>query len=201
MWYQWLTPAPTMIIERPWVFGVFRELAGNANDVVTRHAGDLLGPGRAVGLDLVIVGGAVGVAQPALEAVVGKLQVVHAGHQRFAAVRQLQAFHRQLVQQDLVQRHAVEMLAVGAAEVREAHLGNVVMHAQQAELQLDFLLRLALALFQVPLALLAPAEADGACGATRSPLRLSIATVFHSGLFSWPSPSTRSAARSRRPAA
>ncbi|SVK52868.1 Uncharacterised protein [Acinetobacter baumannii] len=54
------------------------------------------------------------------------------------------------------------MLAVGTAEVREAHLGNVVMHAQQTELQLNFLLRLAFALFQVPLALLAPAETDGA---------------------------------------
>ncbi|MNG68638.1 hypothetical protein D3C79_269730 [compost metagenome] len=54
------------------------------------------------------------------------------------------------------------MLAVGAAEVREAHLGDLVMHAHQAKLQLHFLLRLAFALFQVPFALLAPAETDGA---------------------------------------
>ncbi|MNH31933.1 hypothetical protein D3C79_923450 [compost metagenome] len=64
------------------------------------------------------------------------------------------------MQQDLIQRHAIEVLTLGfyAAKIREAHLGDLVMGTQQTELQLHFLPALAFALFQVPFALLAPAE-------------------------------------------
>ncbi|MNG56470.1 hypothetical protein D3C79_145500 [compost metagenome] len=130
---------------------------------MARHAGDLLGPGRRVSFDVVVIRGAVGVVQATFQPVVGQRQIVDAGDQSFAAVRQAQTFYRQLVQQDLVQRHAVKVLALGfyAAKIREAHLGYLVMNAHQAELQLHILLALAFTLFQVPFALLAPTETDG----------------------------------------
>ncbi len=65
---------------------VFGKLTGNTDDVLARHAGDLLCPCRAVGVDLIVILRAVGIAQPTIQAVVGQGQIVDAGYQTFAAV-------------------------------------------------------------------------------------------------------------------
>ena len=89
-WYQWFIAAPMMTIERPLVFSALRgELARHRDDLVARHAGDLLRPGRRVGHVVVVGLGDVLAAEAAVDAVVGDEQVEHRGDQRLA-VRQLQ---------------------------------------------------------------------------------------------------------------
>ncbi|MNI29651.1 hypothetical protein D3C73_834720 [compost metagenome] len=73
------------------------------------------------------------------------------------------------------------MFTFGTAKVREPDVGHFVMYAQQAELQLDFLPVFTGALFQVPFALLAPAEAN-------RPLRchqLTVALIYGDGFPLW----------------
>ena len=54
------------------------------------------------------------------------------------------------------------MLGAFAAKIREADVGDIVVAAQQAQAQLNVFAGFAVALFQVPLAFVAPAEADRA---------------------------------------
>ncbi len=67
--------------------GVFGELAGDGDDLVARHPGDALLPGRGVGSVVVKVLGAT--AQATVDAVLGDLQVKHGGDHRVAFVTRL----------------------------------------------------------------------------------------------------------------
>ena len=140
--------------------GVFSELTGDTHDLCARYAGDLFRPCRGVGFHVVIAGRTVFIVQTTLQAVVRHGQVINGSDQRGRAVGQLQAFHRQLMHQDVLQLNLVEMFGTFAAEVREADLGDLVLATQHAQTQFRLFARRAVTLLKVPLALLAPAEAD-----------------------------------------
>ncbi len=142
------------------LISVVGKFTGNADNLATRNTGDLLGPGRGVGFHVVIAGCAVNVVQTTLQAVVCQRQIINGGHQCGAAISQLQAFYRQLVQQNVFQLHFVEVFRAVAAKVREAHFGNLILTTQQTQLQLGFFAGFAVALLQIPFALLAPTEAN-----------------------------------------
>ena len=141
---------------------VFCKLTCDTGNVRARHAGNLFRPGRSVGLHVVIAGCAVFIAQTALQTVVRHGQVINGGDKRGRAVGQLQALNRQLVHQDVFQFNLVEVLGTFTAEVREPDLGDLILAAQHAEAQLSLFAGGAVTLLKVPLALLAPAEADRA---------------------------------------
>ena len=115
-------------------FRVFSELARDADHLMAGNAGDFFRPGWRIGFNLIVAGGAVSVVEAAIQTVVSHRQIVDAGDQRFAAVGQFQALDRQLMQHDFIQRHAVEMFAFGAAEVREADVRHLIVAAEQAQL-------------------------------------------------------------------
>ena len=142
------------------LIGVIGKLTGGTNDVGPSNAGDFFSPRRSVRLNLIVAFGAVVIVQTALQAVVGHGQVINGGHQSGAPIRQLQAFYRQLMQQDVLQLNAGEVLGAFAAKVREAHLGDLILAAQQAQLQFGFVTGRAVALLEVPFAFFTPAEAD-----------------------------------------
>ena len=72
------SPAPMITIERPLVFSALSANSrATGDDLVARHAGDFLGPGRRVGHVLVIGLGDVLAAETAIEAVIGDKQVEH----------------------------------------------------------------------------------------------------------------------------
>ena len=144
------------------LIGVFRKLAGDTHDLRAWNAGDLLRPCRGISLHVVIAGGAVFITQTAFQAVVRHGQVIDGGDQRGSPVGQLQAFHRQLVHQHVFQLNLVEVLGTFAAKVREAHISNLVLATQHAQTQFRLFTGRAVTLLKVPLALLAPAEADRA---------------------------------------
>ena len=142
--------------------GVVGELAGDLDGLLAADAGDLLLPGRgARHAVVVIVVGDVGAAQATVDAEVGGHQVEHAGDPRLAAVGQDHGAHRYAAQLDLLARHGSEVLVGLPAEIGEGdfrHFATVDL----AELEIDLAPGTALAGLDVPLALLAPAVADGA---------------------------------------
>ena len=107
-----------------------------------------------------IAGCTVNVVQATFQTIVCQRQIINGGHQGGAAISQLQAFHRQLVQQNVFQFHFVEVFSAVATKVREAHLSDLILATQQAQLQLGFFASFAVALLKIPFALLAPAEAN-----------------------------------------
>ena len=64
------------------------------------------------------------------------------------------------MQQNVFQFHFVEVFSAVATKVREAHLSDLILATQQAQLQLGFFASFAVALLKIPFALLAPAEAN-----------------------------------------
>ncbi len=139
---------------------VIGKFTGDANNLAARNAGNLLGPGRGVSFHIVIAGCTVNVVQATFQTVVCQRQIINGGHQCGAAISQLQAFHRQLVQQHVFQFHFVEVFRAVATKVREAHLSDLILATQQTQLQLGFFASFAVALLKIPFALLAPAEAN-----------------------------------------
>ncbi|MNK29823.1 hypothetical protein D3C87_482260 [compost metagenome] len=145
------------------IVGVLRELARHLDHLRTRHAGVLFLPGRGVGHVVVIRGRHVAATQPAVQTIVGHLQVVHRGDQGVGAVGQTDAARRHVAHQQF---------AVFAAEVREAHAHHLLGLAQQGQRRGDLAAIAAVLGFQVPAADLlatvdrafAPAEADAAVG-------------------------------------
>ena len=99
--------------------GVGGELAGDMDDVLARHAGDVLGPGRGKRLVLVVVRGDVVAAQVAVQAVVGAHQIEHRGDQR-VAVLQRQAADRDVARQHVGMVGRLEAVGGDAAEIRES---------------------------------------------------------------------------------
>ena len=88
MWYQWfIAGADDHHRAAVGLLGVERELARDSDDLVARHAGDPLGPGRRVGLVVVVALGDVLAAEAAVEAVIGDEQIEHRGDQRLAVLR------------------------------------------------------------------------------------------------------------------
>ena len=139
---------------------VERELAGRGDDLVARHAGDLLRPGRRIGLDVVVALGEMLAAEPAIDTIVGDEEIVDRGDQRLA-FDQLQRLGRHIAQQHARMIGAEEVVVLAVAEIREADGGDLVLDGRQRESKLgvDALRR---ALFETPLALFAPSEADRA---------------------------------------
>src|SRR5690606_2780700 len=83
--------------------GVVGELARHGDGLVTRHAGDLLLPGRRVGHVVVVAVGDILVFQTARHAVVGGDQIEHGGDHRLAR-GELDGTHRDLAHQHLFLR-------------------------------------------------------------------------------------------------
>ena len=142
------------------LLGVERELARHRDDLIARHAGDLFRPGRRVGLQVVVALGEVLAAEAAIDAVIGDEQVEHRGDQRLA-LDQLQFLHRHIADQHARVVGAEEMIVLAVAEIREADRRDVVLDVGERQPQLGVLPVRGLFL-EVPLALLAPAEADRA---------------------------------------
>ncbi len=139
---------------------VIGKLTCGADDLRPRYAGDLLCPGRGVGFHVVIVRRTVFIVQTALQAVVGQSQVVNSGHQRGGTIRQLQAFCRQFVHQDVLQLDLVEVLRAFTAKIREANIGDLILAAQHAQAQFGLNACRTITLFKVPFTFFTPAETD-----------------------------------------
>ncbi len=154
--------------------GVVGELPRHGDDLVARHAGDALGPGRRVGSVVVVALGTA--AQAAVDAVLRGLQVEHGGDERVALLaflaqaqphrRHLDAVHAALLGIRL------EMRRGDAAEIGQADIDHLVLLLavfQHRQLELDLGAVAGLLGFEVPLAEVgalfrAPAEADRAVG-------------------------------------
>ncbi|MNM85783.1 hypothetical protein D3C81_979180 [compost metagenome] len=143
--------------------GGARELAGDLDHFRTRHAGHPLLPGRGARHVVVVAAGDVAATEAAIHAVLRQQQVIHGGHERLAAVGQLQAAHRDVALQHVFHRRGGPAVILDAAEVREAHAFDAVLDVGQAQPQARGAAVAGL-LFNVPLALLAPAEPDRAIG-------------------------------------
>jgi hypothetical protein len=153
---------------------VLRELAGHGDDLVTRRAGDALGPGGRVGGIVVVALGTT--AQAAVDAVLRYLQVEHRGHQRFAVLAllaQAQTHRRHLDEVDFaVLGVGLEVRRAHATEVRQAdvhHLMRLRAILDDGELQLHLGAVARFLVLEIPLALVdaalgRPAEADAAVG-------------------------------------
>ncbi len=139
---------------------VIGKFTGNTHDLSARYASDFLCPCRGIRFDIVVAGGAVFIVQTAFQTVVGHGQIVNGGHQRGAAICQLQAFYRQFVQQNIFQFNFAKVLGAFAAKIREADFSDVVLAAQQAELQFGFVTGRAVALFKVPFTFFTPTETN-----------------------------------------
>src|SRR5690554_3908534 len=140
--------------------GVIRKLTGNADHFLRRYAGDLFLPGRGVRLHFVVGSGAVILAQASADAVVGDHQVVNSDHTAFGAVCQLDLASAQLVLEDVLDFHVLEVVVLNTTEVREGNVHNVVVLLDHGQLKV-YIGALG-GLLQIPLALLAPAVTDGA---------------------------------------
>ena len=142
--------------------GLFRiggELAGDMDDVVARHAGDVLRPRRGERLVLVIIQRDVVATEAAVEAVIGADQVEHRGDQG-VSVAQGQAADGNVTHKNVRMFGGGEAVGGGAAEIREGHrCRRVVSGEGQSQLHLATGAFLGL---QVPFALFAPAEANRA---------------------------------------
>jgi hypothetical protein len=161
---------------------VLGELAGHGDDLVTRRAGDALGPGGRVG-GIVVVRLCTR-AQPTVDAVLRHLQVEHRGHQRFAVVAllaQAQTHRRHLDEVDFaVLGVGLEVRRAHAAEVRQAdvhHLMRLLAILDDGELQLHLGAVARFLVLEIPLALVdaafgCPAEADAAVGQHRAAVRV-----------------------------
>ncbi len=144
------------------LLGVAGEAAGHGQDLVARHRGDGFGPGRRIGLDVVIVGRHVVAAKALVDAVIGQEQVVDAGHQGLA-LGQHHPLDRHVAHQNIGVVGHGEAVGGRAAEIGEAHADDVVLHALEPQTQ-GGLATAAVLFLQVPLAVLAPPEADRAVG-------------------------------------
>ena len=140
------------------LIGVIGKFARGTDDVRAGYAGDFFCPGWSVRLDVIVAGRAVFIVQTAFQAVVRHGQVVNGSHQRGGTIGHLQAFYRQFVQQNVFEVDFVEMLGTFAAKVWETDVGDIIMAAKQAKAQLNFFAGFTIALFEVPLAFVAPAE-------------------------------------------
>ena len=143
------------------LFGIGGEFAGNRDDVVARHAGDLLRPGRRVGLVVIVGSGAAPVLEAAVEPVIGDEQIEDGRHQRLA-VGEFDRLRGYGPQQHAVVVGAFEMVVLAVAEIGEADGGDLVMVLVEDEAQIERdVAALAVLGLEVPLALFAPAVADG----------------------------------------
>src|SRR6056297_904895 len=142
------------------LIGVVGELTGNADHFLGGHAGDLFLPGRGIGLYFIVGSGAVIIPQPTADAVVGNHQVINGDHAPFGAIRQLYLAATQLVLEDVLDFHVLEVVVLDTTEVREGNVHNVVVLLDHGQLKVD--VGALGGLLQVPLALLTPAIADRA---------------------------------------
>ena len=142
------------------LIGVIGELARGTDNMRPGNAGDFLRPCRGIRFHVIIAAGAVFIAQTAIQTVVGHGQIVHGSDQHARAVGFLQAFDRQFVQQHVFQFDFIKVLGTFAAKIGEADVGDIVMATQQAQAQFDIFAGFTVALFKVPFAFIAPAEAD-----------------------------------------
>ena len=143
------------------VLGVRRELPSDPLDRRRRHRGDLLLPGRRVGARDVAVALGPDAREPRpADPVLREQQVVDRRDGPLATVGEPELAHRHVAIQDLVEARLGPVLVFDAAEVREADRFDAVVRVLQAEQQ-PRIGSLAVPLLDVPLALLAPAEAHG----------------------------------------
>ena len=138
------------------LLGVVGEFPRHGDDLLARHAADGLGPGRGVGRHGVVVGAAV-----ARHPVVREEQIVDGRDLRAAAVGERDGLHRHVMGDGVAKRRRVEEGRRAVAEIREGHGRRLV--ALQRQARRHRLQRLGVAALEVPLALLAPAEADRTC--------------------------------------
>ncbi len=152
-------------MERPLVdLGVGGEFARDMDDVGARHAGHALGPGWRVWLVLVVVRCDASAAETTVQAIIGAQEIKHR-RDRCRPVLQRQGAHRNVTRHDIRMLGRDKAIGRGAAEIGKRHLfrGAAV---DQAKAQRCFR-TVAAPLFQVPLALFAPAEADRTKGDDR----------------------------------
>ena len=142
--------------------GVIGKFASDLDRLLTRHAGDDFLPGRgARHAGVVVALGDVAAPQTTVDAQVGGHQVEHGGDLGSAAVGQGDAAHRDAAQLDAFAFGVLEVLVEDAAEIREGNIGRLAA-LDLGQGQVNVAAVLAFTGFDVPLALLAPAVADGA---------------------------------------
>ncbi len=112
------------------LLGIEREFARDGDDLIARHAGDLLGPGRRVRHVVVVGFGDMLAAEAAVEPVIGDEQIEHRGDQRLA-VLQRHALGRNLAHQHVGMVGAGEMIVFAVAEIGEADVGQLVLVASR----------------------------------------------------------------------
>ena len=153
-------------MERPLVISALvGEFAGDMDDVGARHAGHALGPGRRVRLVLVVVRCDASAAETTVQAIIGAQEIEHR-RDRCRPVLQRQGAHRNVTHHDIRMLGRDKTIGRGAAEIGKRHLFGRRTAVDQAEAQRRFR-TVAAPLFQVPLALFAPAEADRTKGHDR----------------------------------
>ena len=140
---------------------VAREFARRRFHLCARHAGNALAPGRGVGDIVRVVLRDIGAAEAAIEAVIGQQQIEDGRHLRLA-LDQLHRPEGHVAQQHIRMFRALEVIVLAIAEIGEAHLGHAVVGVGQRQPQ--FRRRARRLFLEIPGALLAPAEADGAIG-------------------------------------
>ena len=110
------------------LLGVVGELAGNRDDLVARHAGNLLLPGRGVWRVVVEVGCGQLTWQATRNTVLGRLQVENRGHHHLAGslpFAERDALHRHGAYQYIALFVVWKMVVMDAAEIRKTDLGAV----------------------------------------------------------------------------
>ncbi len=99
-------------------------------------------------------------AKAAIEAVISNKQVEHRCDENVAVFR-LDALGRNLANQHAWMAGAREMIVLAIAEIREADVGKLVFVIGECQLQVG-LGAVRLLFLEIPFALFAPAESDGA---------------------------------------
>ena len=143
-------------------FRIMGELAGDADGMIGRHAGDCLLPGRRIG-HIVVIARRASAAEPAVEPVVRAHQVEDARDEPLA-IGQRQPAHRHVADEYVAALVVLgEALVRPAAEIGESHRSDLVTPVEGAQCQPNEHAALAIFFLEVPatlrLALLRPAIA------------------------------------------
>ncbi len=140
------------------LFRVVGEVARGRDDLIARNAGDLFRPGRGK-RHVVVERGCCVSAEALIDPVMGDDKVVDGGDER-VTVLQLELLHGDVAAKHVAMRGTCEIRALRArTEIGEVDPDNRIAAVNQAQRQVDFAV-LAIALFQVPFALVTPAKSD-----------------------------------------
>lgn len=142
------------------LLGIGGKGASRGDDLLAIHTCNRFCPGRCVRRHVVVIACHVIAAETTVKAVIGAHQVKH-GDDQCLTVLQGHPACRQLAGQDIRVIGSGEMIVMLVAEIGKADIDRLVMAVieDEGQLQLD-LIALAGALFEIPLALLAPSKTD-----------------------------------------